>query len=112
MNTPTQGVFIFPDQVARTTFKERSFTIVVAGLATTLSSASMKFSKDGATTLTPSVTVTTATAGAWVLKMNTVAAASMDLSPGIHTYDIKTTDSVGTVEKFVRGTINILPSPQ
>ena len=112
MSTPTQGVFIFPDHVKGTTLKEQSFTVVVAGLATTLVSASIKFAKDGAVTLTPSVTVTTATAGAWVLKMNTVAASSMGLAVGIHTYDIQTTDSAGTVEKFVRGTINILPSPQ
>ena len=112
MSTPTQGVFIFPDQVTGTTLLARQFTIAVSGQTTTLSAVSIKFSKDGAVTLTPTTTITTATAGAWAFTMNLVAAASMGLAEGVHTFDIKTTDSAGVVAKYLRGTINILPSPQ
>ena len=109
---PTQDIFNFPDHVARTTLPARSFQVQIneANPATTLAAVSIVFSKDGATTLTPTTTI--ASAAAWQFTVNKVAAASMDLEPGIHTYDIETTDSAGTVKKYVGGTMTILPSPQ
>lgn len=108
----TQGIFIWPDQVTGTTLKERTFQITVNGSAPahSLSAVSVKFAKDGAVTLTPTVTITNA--ASWQFTVGPVAASSMGLAEGIHEFDIKTTDSAGTVEKYVRGTINILPSPQ
>lgn len=110
--TGTQGVFTWPDQVAGTTLKARSFQVEINGAApsSTLSAVSVKFAKDGAVTLTPTTSITSA--ALWQFTVGPVAASGMGLAEGIHDFDIKTTDASGVVSKYVRGTINILPSPQ
>ena len=108
----TQGVFIWPDHVTGTTLKARPFQVQIndANPAATLSAVSVVFAKDGATTLTPTVTINNATT--WTFTVGPVAAATMAIAEGVHEYDIETTDSAGVVRKYVRGTITILPSPQ
>ena len=107
-----QGIFTWPDQVTGTTLKARTFAVTVNGSApaSSLSAVSVKFAKDGVVTLTPTVTITSA--GAWQFTVGPVAASGMGLAEGIHDFDIKTTDAAGTVEKYISGTLNILPSPQ
>ena len=112
MSAEPQGIFNFPAQPSGTTFKARSFIVTVNGSApaTTLTAVSIVFKKDGATTLTPSTTIVNA--ATWEFTVNTVAASSMGLAVGDHQYDIKTTDSAGTIEKYVSGVLPILPTQQ
>lgn len=111
MTNEPQGIFNFPDQVQGTTLRARSFQFFDGGTPpANLSSVVMKFSKDGAVTKTPTMAITNATT--WAFDMQAVAGADMGMEVGIHTFDIKTTDAAGTVQKYVRGTINILPSAQ
>jgi len=108
----SQGTFNWPDLVAGTTMKARTFQVTVNGAApaNSLSAVSVKFAKDGAVTLTPTVTITNA--ATWVFTVGPTAASSTALESGIHEFDIKTTDSAGVVEKYVAGTITVKPSPQ
>jgi hypothetical protein len=109
MTAEPQGTFNFPDQVKGATLPARSFLFYDGQTPpANLTTVVLKFYKDGAVTLTPSMTITSAST--WAFNMNLVAGASMALEEGIHDFDIKTTDAAGTIEFFVRGTINILPS--
>ncbi len=109
MTAEPQGIFNFPDQVKGATLPARSFLFYSGQTPpANLSTVALKFYKDGAVTLTPSMTITNS--ATWEFNMNTVAGASMNLEEGIHDFDIKTTDAAGTIEFFIRGTINILPS--
>ena len=109
MTAEPQGTFNFPDHVKGSTLPSRSFLFYDGQTPpANLTTVVMKFYKDGAVTLTPSMTITSASV--WAFNMNSVAGASMALEEGIHDFDIKTTDAAGTIEFFVRGTINILPS--
>jgi hypothetical protein len=111
MNGP-QGQMTWPDQVKGTTLKARTFQVTVNGAApaNSLSAVSMVLAKDGANTITPTCTITSA--ANWQFTVGPVAAATMAVEEGIHEGDIKTTDSAGVVEKYVRVTMKILPSPQ
>ena len=109
MTAEPQGTFNFPDHVKGSTLPSRSFLFYDGQTPpANLTTVVMKFYKDGAVTLTPSMTITSASV--WAFNMNSVAGASMALEEGIHDFDIKTTNAAGTIEFFVRGTINILPS--
>jgi hypothetical protein len=105
-----QGIYNFPDQVKGTTLPQVSFTI--EDVTTTLVSVSMVFEKDGAATLTPSMTITS-TSPPWAFRMNAVSANTMEIEEGIHTYAIRTVDTNGVTgaQKYLAGEINILPSP-
>ena len=107
----SQGVFNWPDQVSGTTLHPRPFETLVDGSPPTspIVSAEMVFEKDGETTLTVPLTVTSTSS--WTITSSTVSAATMILDPGYHFHDIKTTDSNGSVEKYVAGSMKILPSP-
>ena len=109
MTAEPQGIFNFPPQVKGATLPARSFLFYASQTPpANLSTVVMKFYKDGAVTLTPSMTITNA--ATWAFNMNSVAGASMPLAVGNHDFDIKTTDAAGTVEFFLRGTMTILPS--
>jgi hypothetical protein len=105
-----QGIFNFPDQVQGTTLAQRNF--IIEDVTTTLVSVSMVFEKDGATTLTPSITITS-TSPPWAFRMNAISANTMEIEEGIHTYAIRTVDTNGVTgaQKYIAGQINILPSP-
>lgn len=109
MTAKPQGIFNFPDQVKGATLSARSFLFYASQTPpANLTTVALKFYKDGVVTLTPNMSITSAST--WAFNMNSVAGASMALEEGIHDFDIKTTDAAGTIEFFVRGTINILPS--
>ena len=108
----SQNEYIWPDTVKGTAMKAVRFVVEKNGTtpSTTLTAVSVKFAKDGAVTISPTVTINDA--ATWDFTVNTVAASSMGIAEGIHVGDIKTTDSAGDVEKYVRAQITILPSPQ
>jgi hypothetical protein len=105
-----QGIFNFPDQVRGSTFLARDFEI--EDVTTTLVSVDMVFAKDGAATITPTITITSTTPP-WAFTMDAVSANDMEIEEGIHTYAIRTIDTDGEngAEKYITGQINILPSP-
>jgi len=107
-----QGLKKWPDTVSGTTLGAMSFQVIVNESAPTnsLASASAVFAKDGAITLTPTVTITSA--ANWQFTVGPVAASSMDLEEGIHVGDLLTVDSAGIEKKYVKTEIKILPSPR
>jgi hypothetical protein len=106
----TQGTFDFPDHVQGTTLKARDF--VIEGVETDLVSADIVFEKDGVTTIPATLTITS-TAPPWAFTMEAVDASDTEVEEGIHTYAVRTIDENGEggTEKYIAGTINILPSP-
>lgn len=112
MSATPQAVYNFPDLVSGTTLKSRQFSVTVNDNPPTnpLSAVSIKFAKDGATTLTLSngsgVTITDA--ANWEFTVGPVAAGSTGLAAGIHKYDCKLTDSAGVVTKWIHGVMRVL----
>jgi hypothetical protein len=106
----SQGIFNFPDQPKGTTLDARDFEI--EDVTTDLVSVDIVFEKDGAATITPTVTITSTTPP-WEFTMNAVGANDMEIEEGIHTYAIRTIDENGEdgTEKYIAGTINITASP-
>jgi hypothetical protein len=104
-----QKLYVFPTLVTGTTLLSQAFVVEIndAAPTATLASVSCVFSKDGAITLTVTCTVTSA--ALWNFTVGPVAASSMALAPGLHEGYIETTDSAGTVRKYVKTQLNILP---
>ena len=107
-----QNTFVFPDRVKGTTLPVQSFEVLINGAAPSspLDSIVCVFAKDGVVTLTPPVAITDS--ANWNFTVGPVAASSMGLAEGLHVGDITTTADNGTVSKYCRVEINILPSPQ
>ena len=107
-----QNTFKFPDTVQGSTLESVSFEVLVNDIAplSSLSTATCVLAKDGATTLTIPITITSS--ANWQFNTNVVSAASMTLEEGLHVGDIETTDALGVVKKYARIELNILPSPQ
>jgi len=112
MTDITQGTFNWPPLVSGATMKARAFQITVNGAApaSALDAVAVVFKKDGVITITPDVEITNA--ALWQFTVGPVDAAETVIEPGIHGFDIATTDAAGVVEKYVGGTITILPSPR
>jgi hypothetical protein len=108
----SQNTYEFPDTVKGTTLKVQAFEVLVNGAApsSNLTAVSCVFAKDGAVTLTPTTAITSA--ASWQFTVGPVAAGTMAIEEGIHIGDIKTTAADGTVEKYCRVVLKILPSPQ
>lgn len=108
----SQNTYAFPDTVSGTTLYSQGFEVLVndAAPASALTAVSCVFAKDGATTLTVPVTIDSA--ANWQFTTNTVSGATMNLAEGLHVGDIKTTAADGTIRKYAKVTINILPSPR
>ena len=107
-----QNTYRFPDTVQGTTLGVQAFEVLANNAAPDLPLASVVcvFAKDGTVTLTPDVVITDA--ANWHFTVGPVADTIMELAEGLHVGDIKTTDAGGTVKKYCRVEINILPSPQ
>ena len=107
----SQNTYEFPDTVKGTTLAAQSFEVLIndAPPSSNLASVSCTFAKDGATTLTPTAAITSA--ANWQFTVGPVAAATMAIEEGFHIGDIKTTAADGTVKKYCRVVIKILPSP-
>ena len=107
-----QNTYVFPDRVKGTTLPVQSFEVTINGVAPahSLSTVVCVFAKDGIVTLTPTVAITDSSN--WQFTVGPVAASGMDLAEGLHVGDIETTADDGTVSKYCRVEINILPSPQ
>ena len=79
---------------------------------TTLSDAEMEFRLAGSETVALSLTVgdgltlTSMAAGAWVITMEQIAPTT--LTPGLYSYNLKTTDADGMPQFYVGGTLTIL----
>jgi hypothetical protein len=108
----SQNTYEFPDTVKGTTLKAQAFEVLINGAAPTsnLTAVACVFAKDGAVTLTPTTAITSA--ANWQFTIGPVAGGTMALDEGIHVGDIKTTAADGTIEKYCRVVIKILPSPQ
>tara|TARA_R110000868_G_scaffold59271_1_gene181948 strand:- start:475 stop:816 length:342 start_codon:yes stop_codon:yes gene_type:complete len=107
----SQNTYEFPDTVKGSTLEVQSFEVLINDVPPTsnLSAVVCTFAKDGATTLTPTTAITSA--ASWQFTIGPVAAATMAIEEGIHIGDIKTTAADGTVKKYCRVVIKILPSP-
>ena len=108
----SQNLYEFPDTVKGTTLKAQAFEVLIndAPPSSSLSAVVCVFAKDGAVTLTPTTSITSA--ANWQFTVGPVAAATMSIEEGIHLGDIKTTSADGTVRKYCQVQIQILPSPQ
>ena len=88
----------------------RDFTIAEES-GTTLASASMVFKLAGtdtaALTLTggSGLTLTATAAGAWVITLDQIDAAT--LAPGVYFYSLKTTDADGLANHYLAGTLTV-----
>lgn len=107
----SQNTYEFPDTVKGTTLSVQSFEITINGAppSSNLTAVVCTFVKDGVTTLTPTTAISSA--ANWQFTVGPVAAATMAIEEGIHIGDIKTTAANGTVKKYCRVVIKILPSP-
>lgn len=107
-----QGTLTLPDHVKGTTFAVLNFTVEVGGVAPTsdLADVSIVFEKDGVPTIVMPSAITDA--NAWKFTVGPATAEAMDVEVGTHTFDIRTIDLTGDVQKYVKGTIKIEPSPQ
>ena len=105
-----QGRFDFPAISEGGGILSRDFTIAEES-GTTLASASMVFKLAGsdtaALTLTggDGLTLTATTAGAWVITLDQIDAAT--LAPGVYFYTLKTTDADGLVNHYLAGTLTV-----
>lgn len=105
-----QGWWDFPCIKEGGGLLSRDFTIAEES-GTTLASASMVFKLSGTDTaaLTLSggsgLTLTSTTAGAWVITLDQID--SVSLAAGVYFYTLKTTDADGLVNFYLSGTLQI-----
>ena len=106
-----QGRFDFPSIFEGGGILSRDFEIAEAS-GTTLADAEIEFRVAGSETvaLTLSVgdglTLTSTTAGAWVITVEQIAPVT--LSPGVYSYNLKTTDADDMPQFYIGGTLTIL----
>lgn len=104
-----QGIYNWQDTIVGTTVPAQAFQVTENGgtPAASLVSATAIFSKDGATTITATVTITDATLWkmtvAKITKAQTIAAGI-----GIHQFELHTVDSNGVDDAYLAGTLPII----
>jgi hypothetical protein len=103
-----QGRYDFPALYEGDTFISREIRIS-ENTGTSLASARLVFSKDGAPTKTLTVgsglTLTATVAGGWVI---TIDDWVVNIAIGIHIFDLETTDAEGIVRHYLGGSFKVI----
>jgi len=101
-------IFNWPETRRGTTLDARAFVVMVNGAApgVNLASCTALFKKDGATTITAAVNITSASL--WHITVGPVSAATTAaLEPGIHEWALHTVDTNGRAKDYVIGELPV-----